>query len=124
MSRVVVLPAPLGPSRATVSPARTTRSTPSTAATAPKCFVSPSGRRTASTHGDGTLDLFRPLPSEVARPLRTLVLVDGEHHPPVVRAAIAELSARHRVVGAVFLGGGEKLADLATVELGLSLVTG
>src|SRR5207302_6308855 len=92
--------------------------------TSPKCFVSPSVRRTASTHGDGTLDLFRPLPSEVARPLRTLVLVDGEHHPPVVRAAIAELSARHRVVGAVFLGGGEKLADLATVELGLSLVTG
>lgn len=43
-------------------------------------------------------------------PVRTLVLVDGEHYPPVVRAAIDELRGRgHDVVGAVLLGGTEKL---------------
>lgn len=42
--------------------------------------------------------------------LRTIVLVDGEHYPPVVRAAIGELrAAGHDVVGAVLLGGTEKL---------------
>lgn len=41
---------------------------------------------------------------------RTLVLVDGEHHPPVTAAAIASLRERgHDVVAAVNLGGGEKL---------------
>jgi cyclic 2,3-diphosphoglycerate synthetase len=39
--------------------------------------------------------------------VRALALVDGEHYPEVVRAAFAELS--HDVVGAVLLGGGEKL---------------
>ncbi|MGH3046506.1 MAG: 2,3-diphosphoglycerate synthetase, partial [Gaiellaceae bacterium] len=39
--------------------------------------------------------------------MRALALVDGEHYPDVVRAAFAELS--HEVVGAVLLGGGEKL---------------
>lgn len=43
--------------------------------------------------------------------LRTLVLVDGEHYPPVVRAAVEELRAGGRtVVGAAFLGGTEKLS--------------
>src|SRR5579863_814730 len=41
MSMVVVLPAPLGPSRATVEPRRSVRSSPRTARTAPKDFVSP-----------------------------------------------------------------------------------
>jgi len=66
---------------------------------------------------------FRPLPFEVARPLRTVVLVDGEHYPPVVRAAIEELSSRHDVVGAALLGEGEKLADLADLDLGVPVVT-
>jgi cyclic 2,3-diphosphoglycerate synthetase len=39
--------------------------------------------------------------------VRALALVDGEHYPDVVRAAFADLS--HEVVGAVLLGGGEKL---------------
>jgi cyclic 2,3-diphosphoglycerate synthetase len=38
---------------------------------------------------------------------RVLVLVDGEHYPPVVRAAIAR---RDGVVGAALLGGTEKLS--------------
>jgi hypothetical protein len=42
MSTVVVLPAPLGPRKATISPGTTVRSTASTAVT-----VEPSGRRKA-----------------------------------------------------------------------------
>jgi cyclic 2,3-diphosphoglycerate synthase len=61
--------------------------------------------------------------------MRTLVLVDGEHYPPVVRAAIDELPSRipgAEVVGAVLLGGGEKLAAGLPPDLGLGLavVTG
>ncbi|MDQ6724959.1 MAG: hypothetical protein M3066_02115, partial [Actinomycetota bacterium] len=44
--------------------------------------------------------------------VRVLVLVDGEHYPPVVRAAIAHLGhlvPGAEVVGAALLGGGEKL---------------
>jgi cyclic 2,3-diphosphoglycerate synthetase len=52
-----------------------------------------------------------PLPSS-GLPRRTLVLVDGEHYPPVVRTAIEELSAGGRtVVCAASLGGTEKLAE-------------
>jgi cyclic 2,3-diphosphoglycerate synthase len=39
--------------------------------------------------------------------VRALALIDGEHYPDVVRAAFAELP--HEVVGAVLLGGTEKL---------------
>jgi cyclic 2,3-diphosphoglycerate synthetase len=38
-----------------------------------------------------------------------LALIDGEHYPPVVRAALDELAASHRIVAALFLGGAEKL---------------
>ena len=41
MSMVVVLPAPFGPRKATISPGSTVRSRPSTAVTAPKRLVSP-----------------------------------------------------------------------------------
>jgi len=40
---------------------------------------------------------------------RALVLIDGEHYPPVVRAAIAELRESFDVVAAVFAGGTEKV---------------
>jgi cyclic 2,3-diphosphoglycerate synthase len=40
---------------------------------------------------------------------RVLVLVDGEHYPPVVRDAIVQASAEHDVVAALLLGGREKL---------------
>jgi cyclic 2,3-diphosphoglycerate synthase len=39
--------------------------------------------------------------------VRALAIVDGEHYPPVVRDALAELS--HEVVAAVLVGGSEKL---------------
>jgi cyclic 2,3-diphosphoglycerate synthetase len=39
--------------------------------------------------------------------MRALALIDGEHYPEVVRDAFAELG--HEVVGAVLLGGTEKL---------------
>ena len=62
------------------------------------------------------LRLSAPLPA------RTLVLVDGEHYPPVVRAAIEELRSGGRtIVGAALLGGSEKLgADVP--EYGVDLV--
>ncbi|MGH3443007.1 MAG: 2,3-diphosphoglycerate synthetase, partial [Nitriliruptorales bacterium] len=41
--------------------------------------------------------------------MRALALVDGEHYPDVVVAALAEL--RYDVVGVVMLGGREKLRD-------------
>ncbi|MGH3094356.1 MAG: 2,3-diphosphoglycerate synthetase [Gaiellaceae bacterium] len=49
--------------------------------------------------------------------MRALALVDGEHYPEVVRAAFAELP--HEVVGAVLLGGGEKLRE--TPDYGVPL---
>lgn len=50
---------------------------------------------------------------------RTLVLVDGEHYPPVVRAALDELrAAGNDVVGAVLLGGTEKLRADETPDYG------
>jgi hypothetical protein len=43
-----------------------------------------------------------------------VALIDGEHYPPVVRDTLALLRARYRIVGAVFLGGEEKLRDAAS----------
>jgi cyclic 2,3-diphosphoglycerate synthetase len=40
---------------------------------------------------------------------RALVLVDGEHYPPVVRAAIAAAGHDDQIVAALLLGGTEKL---------------
>jgi cyclic 2,3-diphosphoglycerate synthetase len=49
------------------------------------------------------------------------VLVDGEHYPPVLRAAVEELRAAGRtVVGAVLLGGTEKLSTaLEAADIGV-----
>jgi cyclic 2,3-diphosphoglycerate synthetase len=48
---------------------------------------------------------------------RALVLVDGEHYPPVIIDAIKALEARgYQIVAGVFLGGGEKLSG--PLELG------
>jgi len=47
--------------------------------------------------------------------------VDGEHYPPVVRDAIAELPD---VAGAVLLGGGEKLPAGGLPDLGVPVTTG
>lgn len=59
--------------------------------------------------------------------MRTLVLVDGEHYPPVVRAAIEHISSRIPgcvVVGAALLGGREKIALDGSFEVGVPLVVG
>ena len=48
---------------------------------------------------------------------RAVVLIDGEHYPPVVRDTLAGLAARHDLVAALFLGGGEKLREAGAEEL-------
>lgn len=58
--------------------------------------------------------------------MRLVVLVDGEHYPPVVRAAIGRLRARgDDVVAAVFCGGTEKVSpgDLESAY-GIALLAG
>ncbi|MFN2614798.1 MAG: cyclic 2,3-diphosphoglycerate synthetase [Actinomycetota bacterium] len=40
---------------------------------------------------------------------KAVVLVDGEHYPPVLEAMIASLHSRYEIAAAVFLGGSEKL---------------
>ena len=53
--------------------------------------------------------------------LRAVVLVDGEHYPPVIRAALDDLRTRGvEPVAALFLGGTEKVASHgADVDLGV-----
>jgi cyclic 2,3-diphosphoglycerate synthase len=53
--------------------------------------------------------------------VRTLVLVDGEHYPAVVRAAVADVPD---VAGAALLGGGEKLPAGGLPDIGVPVVTG
>jgi cyclic 2,3-diphosphoglycerate synthetase len=58
--------------------------------------------------------------------VRVIALVDGEHYPPVVRAALDRLPQRLPgavVVGAALLGGTEKL-QAGPPDLGVPLVTG
>ncbi|MDP9069747.1 MAG: 2,3-diphosphoglycerate synthetase [Actinomycetota bacterium] len=59
--------------------------------------------------------------------MRILVLVDGEHHPPVVRAAIDHVPHRvpgATVVGAALVGGTEKLGDGHLADLSVPVVSG
>lgn len=50
--------------------------------------------------------------------MRVIVLVDGEHYPPVTRWGIETARERgHDVVGALFVGGSEKLRPGAVPEL-------
>jgi len=52
--------------------------------------------------------------------VRVLVLVDGEHYPPVTRWGIeAARSKGYDVVAALFLGGTEKVDPTALPDLGL-----
>lgn len=53
------------------------------------------------------------------------MLVDGEHHPSVVRAALRDLlAASYELVGAVAVGEGDKIGPGGWPELGLDVVTG
>jgi cyclic 2,3-diphosphoglycerate synthetase len=59
--------------------------------------------------------------------MRTVVLVDGEHYPPVVRAAIDRLPERLpgcTVVAAALLGGTEKLRADGPPDLGVPVLVG
>ena len=52
--------------------------------------------------------------------MRTIVLVDGEHYPPVTRWGIETATERgHEVVGAVFVGGIEKIDPGSLPDLGV-----
>ncbi len=52
--------------------------------------------------------------------MRTVVLVDGEHYPPVTRWAVEIASERgHEVVGAVFVGGIEKIDPGSLPDIGV-----
>lgn len=59
--------------------------------------------------------------------MRILVLVDGEHYPPVVRSAIEQLPQlvpSSTVVAAALLGGTEKLRGPGAPDYGVPLITG
>jgi cyclic 2,3-diphosphoglycerate synthetase len=57
--------------------------------------------------------------------IRVVALIDGEHYPPVVRFALAELAQDNDVLAAVFLGGTEKIdLDAGHEAYGVPLVTG
>jgi cyclic 2,3-diphosphoglycerate synthase len=52
--------------------------------------------------------------------MRVLVLVDGEHYPPVTRWGIQVVRTMgHEVLGAVFVGGTEKIDPAAAPDLGV-----
>jgi cyclic 2,3-diphosphoglycerate synthetase len=56
-----------------------------------------------------------------AQRVRTLVLVDGEHYPPVTRWGIQTARERgHDVVGALLVGGVEKIDSGAAPDLGVA----
>lgn len=56
---------------------------------------------------------------------RAVVLIDGEHYPPVVRFALAELVAELEVAAAVFVGGTEKVDAIASeAAYGVPVVSG
>ena len=57
--------------------------------------------------------------------MRALALIDGEHYPPVVRFALAELAAESEVLAAVFVGGTEKVdASASEAVYGVPVVSG
>lgn len=52
--------------------------------------------------------------------MRVMVLVDGEHYPPVTRWGIEVARERgHEVLGALFVGGTEKIDPTAVPDLGV-----
>ena len=41
--------------------------------------------------------------------MRVIALIDGEHHPQVVRDALDRLASEHEIVAVLFVGGEEKV---------------
>ena len=57
--------------------------------------------------------------------MKVVVLVDGEHYPPVTRWGIASAASMgHEVLGAVFVGGVEKIAAGSLPDLGVTVMDG
>jgi len=55
---------------------------------------------------------------------KTIALIDGEHYPPVVRAALESFSGEYDIVGAVFIGGTEKIdTGSSSAAYGVPVVT-
>jgi len=53
---------------------------------------------------------------------KALVLIDGEHYPPVIKEAIDNLSKKYKILGAYFIGGTEKIGERSLEsELGLNV---
>jgi cyclic 2,3-diphosphoglycerate synthetase len=59
-------------------------------------------------------------------PIRCLAIIDGEHYPPVVAAALTELSdAGYQITAALLVGGTEKLpADGISQLAGIPVISG
>jgi cyclic 2,3-diphosphoglycerate synthase len=55
---------------------------------------------------------------------RAVVVIDGEHYPPVLKAALDGLAGRFDVVGGIFAGGREKLSGESDVVQGLAAQLG
>src|SRR6266545_4618288 len=92
--------------------------------------ISPSPQASSST-GSSSRRFSRPRHTRSRRErrasifggivVRVLVLVDGEHYPPVTRWGIEVARGRgHEVVAALFLGGTEKVDPSALPDLGLA----
>ena len=48
--------------------------------------------------------------------MRVIALIDGEHHPQVVRDALDRLAGQHEIVSVLFLGGEEKVPATVLAE--------
>jgi len=57
--------------------------------------------------------------------MRTLALVDGEHHPTVTRAALEAAAERgHQIVAALLVGGAEKLVGVPDLGVTVRVASG
>jgi cyclic 2,3-diphosphoglycerate synthetase len=52
----------------------------------------------------------------VSEKRKVLVLIDGEHYPSVIKDALKQIAKNYRLVGAVFVGGQEKLEHLEALD--------
>src|SRR5262245_30164349 len=94
---VVVLPQPDGPSRATNSPLRISRSNASTADTLPNCLVSRSSRTRTSALDASAVDLEQVLlgHDEQQQDWQHVVQPERREDAVVDEAALAEYAAHH-----------------------------
>ena len=48
--------------------------------------------------------------------MRVIALIDGEHHPQVVRDALDRVAGQHEIVSVLFVGGEEKVSAAVLAE--------